>query len=112
MYSLRPRPSQVGQAPYGLLNENRRGSISSIVKPDTGQANLADSSSCSPVSALSTTTRPSAWPSAVSMLSASRCSRPGASTRRSTTSSMSCFCFLLSLGTSSSSYSLPSTLTR
>ena len=77
MYSLRPRPSQAGQAPCGLLNENRRGSISSIVKPETGQANLADSSSCSPVSAFSTSSRPSEWPSAVSMLSARRCSRPG-----------------------------------
>ena len=35
-----PRPSQSGQAPNGLLNENSRGSISSMVKPETGQANL------------------------------------------------------------------------
>ena len=28
----------MGQAPAGALNENSRGSISSIVKPDTGQA--------------------------------------------------------------------------
>ena len=35
-----PMPPQVGQAPKGLLNENRRGSISGIVKPETGQANF------------------------------------------------------------------------
>ena len=67
MYIRRPRPSHAGQAPCGLLNENRRGSISSMVKPDTGQANLADSSSCSPVSAFSTRSRPSEWLSAVSI---------------------------------------------
>ena len=32
-------PSQVGQAPPGLLKENSRGSISGMVKPETGQAN-------------------------------------------------------------------------
>src|SRR3954453_17340728 len=31
-------PPQAGQAPNGLLNENSRGSISGMVKPDTGQA--------------------------------------------------------------------------
>ncbi len=35
-----PSPSQAGQAPKGLLKENRRGSISGIVKPETGQANF------------------------------------------------------------------------
>src|SRR5260221_12427330 len=37
-----PSPPQAGQAPNGLLNENRRGSISEIVKPDTGQANFSE----------------------------------------------------------------------
>ena len=37
-----PSPSQVGQAPNGLLKENSRGSISGIVKPDTGQANFSE----------------------------------------------------------------------
>src|SRR5216683_4193122 len=37
-----PSPPQAGQAPNGLLNENSRGSISEIVKPDTGQANLSE----------------------------------------------------------------------
>ena len=33
-----PSPSQAGQAPCGELKENSRGSISSMVKPLTGQA--------------------------------------------------------------------------
>ena len=37
-----PRPSQDGQAPKGLLKENRRGSISEMVKPETGQANFSE----------------------------------------------------------------------
>ena len=35
---MRPNPSHSGQAPWGELKLNRRGSISSIVKPETGQA--------------------------------------------------------------------------
>jgi hypothetical protein len=50
---LVPSPSQEGQAPNGLLNENSRGSISGIVKPDTGQANFAEKIVSSPVSAFS-----------------------------------------------------------
>ena len=37
-----PSPPQAGQAPNGLLNENSRGSISGMVKPDTGQANFSE----------------------------------------------------------------------
>jgi hypothetical protein len=37
-----PSPPQAGQAPNGLLNENSRGSISDMVKPDTGQANFSE----------------------------------------------------------------------
>src|SRR5260370_13022762 len=37
-----PSPPHAGQAPNGLLNENSRGSISEIVKPDTGQANFSE----------------------------------------------------------------------
>src|SRR6185436_16367643 len=40
--SCSPSPSQAGHAPNGLLNENSRGSISGIVNPETGQANLAE----------------------------------------------------------------------
>ena len=47
-YSFVPSPSQAGQAPNGLLNENSRGSISGIVNPDTGQANLAEKIVSSP----------------------------------------------------------------
>jgi hypothetical protein len=59
-----------------LLNENSRGSISLIVKPETGQANFSENSSrrgsASPgsVSAHSATAMPSASFSAVSRLSA------------------------------------------
>ena len=41
-YAARPRPPQAGQAPKGLLNENSRGSISGMVKPETGQANFSE----------------------------------------------------------------------
>ena len=41
-FSSVPRPSQAGQAPKGLLKEKRRGSISSMVKPETGQANFSE----------------------------------------------------------------------
>src|SRR6185437_11520424 len=70
--SLVPSPSQVGQAPYGLLNENRRGSISGMVKPETGQANLAEKMICSSRSAFSAMAMPSASLSAVSNESARR----------------------------------------
>ena len=82
-FSSVPRPSQVGQAPAGALNENSRGSISSIVKPETGHAKrcenttrswvsffdlLAPSVSAfdSGLSANSMSAMPSASPSAVS----------------------------------------------
>jgi len=39
-------PAALGQAPKGLLKENRRGSISEIVKPDTGQANFDENTIC------------------------------------------------------------------
>ena len=37
-----PRPSQVGHAPNGLLKEKSLGSISEMVKPETGQANFSE----------------------------------------------------------------------
>src|SRR5262244_2640015 len=37
-----PSPSHLGQAPAGALKENSRGSISSMLKPDTGQAKRAE----------------------------------------------------------------------
>src|SRR5262249_941583 len=41
--SFTPKPWHSGQAPYGLLNENRRGSISGKEKPSFGQVNFAES---------------------------------------------------------------------
>ena len=40
--SLIPIPSHSSHAPYGLLNENNLGSISSIVNPLSGQANFVE----------------------------------------------------------------------
>ncbi len=112
-----PRPSHLGQAPAGALKENRRGSISSMVKPETGQANRAEnvmrscvsffdrfgasvSSFDKGLSAYSASAIPSASSSAVSKLSASRVAMSARTTRRSTTTSMSCLYFLSSLGAS------------
>ena len=49
----RPSPSQAGQAPCGELKLNSRGSISSIVKPETGQAKREENTVRSPLSAFS-----------------------------------------------------------
>ena len=112
-----PRPSQAGHAPNGLLKLNNRGSISSIVKPDTGQANLAENTVRWPplpglASAFSAMAMPSAKPSAVSRESARRDWMSSRTTTRSTTTSMSCLTFLFIAGTASISYSVPSTFTR
>ena len=40
--SFSPSPSQAGQAPCGALKLNSRGSISAMVKPETGQANFSE----------------------------------------------------------------------
>src|SRR3546814_19939925 len=40
--SFSPKPSQAGQAPCGALKEKRRGSISEMVKPLTGQAHFSE----------------------------------------------------------------------
>ena len=45
-----PSPPHFGQAPNGLLNENSRGSISEMVKPETGQANFSENTRRSAVS--------------------------------------------------------------
>ena len=45
-----PSPPHFGQAPNGLLNENSRGSISGMVKPETGQANFSENTRRSAVS--------------------------------------------------------------
>ena len=41
-FNFIPIPSHSSHAPYGLLNENNLGSISSIVKPLSGQANFVE----------------------------------------------------------------------
>ena len=71
-YSFMPSPSQAGQAPYGLLNENSRGSISSMVKPETGQANLAENDGALAAVGVLGDDEPSASDSAVSRQSARR----------------------------------------
>src|SRR5262245_52846501 len=71
-YSFSPSPSHAGHAPYGLLNENKRGSISSIVKPLTGHANLEEKVVMSPVVAFSANIMPSAKRKAVSIESGKR----------------------------------------
>ena len=74
--SLTPRPSHVGHAPTGELNENRRGSISAMVKPETGQANFAENVVRSQVSASSAKTSPSLSSSAVSRRASGRSRTP------------------------------------
>ena len=110
-----PRPPHFGQAPNGLLNENSRGSISGMVKPDTGQANFSENTRRSAVSlrcllalapstaapsATSAIASPSASFSACSSESASRVAMSARTTMRSTTTSMSWVNFLSSAGTS------------
>src|SRR5690606_21300281 len=52
---LCPKPSQVGHAPYGELNENIRGESSSKLMPQSTQANLSEKSSSSePTTSMST----------------------------------------------------------
>ncbi|MNP28447.1 hypothetical protein D3C76_1214100 [compost metagenome] len=100
-----PRPSQVGQAPAGLLKENSLGSSSLMACPQIGQAKRAEKIISSPGSSSIGATRamPSASFSAVSKDSARRCCRSARTLKRSTTTSMVCFFCLSSLGASSSS---------
>ena len=104
-----PRPSQTGQAPNGLLNENSRGSISVMVKPETGQANFSENSSRSrlalrrrlvvgPFGHRDAVGQPQRRLQAVGQRAAP--ARPW-SPARSTTTSMSCLNFLSSAGASS-----------
>src|SRR5699024_12371050 len=88
-----PKPSQVGQAPAGLLNENIRGSSSGKEYPQCGQAKLAEKTSSSALlsSILATTTIPPESSSAVSNDSAKRLDNSGRILKRSTITSMVCF---------------------
>ncbi len=105
--SLRtPRPWQTGQAPKGALNENVRGSSSSSESTwSLGQASFSEKrrvrfGSSSGTSTKSSTTTPSARPSADSTESVTRWTEEALTARRSMTTSMSCFSCFLSFGTS------------
>ena len=90
-----------------------RGSISSIVKPLSGQANLAEKVWRRFVlSDSSTTNKPSDRFKAFSTLAAMRVFASSLITIRSTTTSIVCLIFLSSDGISSNSKISPSTLTR
>ena len=100
-------PVHSGQAPNGLLNENERGSTSSIASGwSLGQAIFSEnrrsrSGSLASRSTNSTTSTPPASPSAVSTESVSRRLDAGSSplaTSRSTTTSMVCLSCFSSLG--------------
>ncbi len=93
----------MGQAPIGLLNENRRGSSSGSEYEQIGQANLELKTCSLPVSISSARARPSARRSAVSKDSARRCLSSGLTLTRSTTTSMACLSFFFSLGSASTS---------
>ena len=99
---LYPRPRHLGQAPNGLLKEKLLGSISSILIPQSGQEKLWLKFRSFP-SMVSTTRRPSASSSTVSIESERRFSIPGFTIRRSTTISMLCLIFLSRLISSESS---------
>ena len=95
-----PKPSQVGHAPTGLLNENSLGSISSIVNPDSGQANLAEYIFVLFFVKSSTYKSPSDNSRHVSMLSASLCLISFLMTILSITTSILFFVFLSIVGNS------------
>ena len=108
---LNPSPVQQGHAPNGLLNEKLRGSISSMLIPQSGQEKLSENNIVSaPIT--STFTKPSASFRTVSMESVRRLSMPSLTASRSTTISILCFLFLSSLISSDRSYILSSTITR
>ena len=116
-----PRPVHLGQAPNGLLNENDRGSTSSMASGwSLGQAIRSEkrrsrSGSLASLSTNSTTRTPPASPSAVSTESVSRRLAPLSfplATRRSTTTSMVCLTCFSSLGGSVSDTTSPSTRAR
>ena len=107
-FKLRPIPSHSSQAPKGLLKENSLGSISSIVKPLSGQENLEEKVTLSffrnflgIVSfSYSATKRPLERFSADSMLSANLLPKFEFNTILSTSIEISCFIFLFKSGKS------------
>ena len=103
-----PSPWQTGQAPNGELNENDRGSRSSVsIGCSLGHAIFSENRSSRPGSPAgrstkSKTTSPLASPSAVSTESVRRRLEEALTDSRSTTTSMVCFFCLSSRGGSSS----------
>ena len=114
-----PIPSHSSQAPNGLLKENNLGSISSIVKPLSGQANFVEKINFSNFlnflgnvsSSYSTNNKPFAILIDVSMPSASLFPKDEFKTILSTRIEISCFTFLFNSGTFSISYKTLSILT-
>src|SRR5262245_1495985 len=84
--SLAPMPSQLGQGPGGLLDENMRGVISGYETPQVMQANLSENSKSAESSSSTgdTLTMPSASLSPSSIESVSRCRMSAFTARRST----------------------------
>ena len=113
-----PSPWHSGQAPNGELNENDRGSRSSVsIGCSLGQAIFSENRSSRPGSLAgrstkSNTTSPLARPSAVSTESVSRRLLDALTASRSTTTSIVCFFCLSSLGGSSREWVSPLTRAR
>ena len=107
-----PIPSHSSHAPKGLLKENNLGSISSIVKPLSGQANLVENMIFSNFlnffgivsSSYSTNIKPLAKFIDVSIPSANLLPNDEFKTILSTRIEISCLIFLLSSGIFSISY--------
>jgi len=116
-FRFTPIPSHSSQAPYGLLKEKSLGSISSIVKPLSGQANFEEKIIFSILRyffgnvsfSYSTNSNPSAKLRDVSTPSASLLPKSLLIIILSTTIEISCFTFLLRLGNLSMSQYSPST---
>ena len=106
-----PIPAQAGQAPKGELKENIRGSILGREIWQSGQAKCW-LYMCSGPSTSATSTNPSPHLAAVSMESVKRLSMPSLTTKRSTTTSMSCFLVFWRSTSSSKVLTTPSTRTR
>ena len=110
-FNFTPIPSHSSHAPNGLLNENNLGSISSIVKPLSGQANFVEKIKLSIFlnflgsvsSSYSTNNKPFARFTAVSILSANLFPNEEFNTILSTKIEISCLTFLFSSGTFSMS---------
>ena len=106
-----PSPLHAGQAPYGELKLNERGSSCGTEMPHSLHASFSENT-CSVPSTTDTLTKPCASLSAVARDCASRPAMPGLTSRRSTTTSIVWFLRRSSGGGSSSGHSLPSMRAR